>query len=51
MVTGGFCQKLLQNSYTNPSAETNFTFAVCKHQKHCSGTLLLAEDVSHGFGN
>ena len=25
-------------------------FAVCKHQKHCSGTLLLAEDVSHGFG-
>ena len=26
-------------------------FAVCKHQKHCSRTLLLAEDVSHSFGN
>ena len=26
-------------------------FAVCKHQKHCSGALLLAEDVSHSFGN
>ena len=25
-------------------------FAVCKHQKHYSGTLLLAGDVSHGFG-
>ena len=23
-------------------------FAVCKH---CSGTLLLVEDVSHSFGN
>ena len=26
-------------------------FAVCKHQKHCWGTLLVAEDESHGFGN
>ena len=26
-------------------------FAVCKHQKHCSGALLLAKDVSHSFGN
>ena len=26
-------------------------FAVCKHRKYCSGTLLLAEDVSHGFWN
>ena len=26
-------------------------FVVCKHQKHYSGTLLLAEDISHGFGN
>ena len=26
-------------------------FAVCMHQKYCSGTLLLAEDVSDGFGN
>ena len=26
-------------------------FVVCKHQKHCSGTLLRAEDISHGFGN
>ena len=26
-------------------------FGVCKHQKHCSGTLLLLDDVSHGFGN
>ena len=26
-------------------------FAVCKHQKQCSGTLLLAENVIHGFGN
>ena len=26
-------------------------FAICKHQKHCSRTLLLVENVSHGFGN
>ena len=26
-------------------------FAVCKHQKYCSGTLLLAKDVNRGFGN
>ena len=26
-------------------------FAVCKHQKHYSEALLLAEDVSHSFGN
>ena len=26
-------------------------FAVCKHQKHYSRALLLAEDVSHSFGN
>ena len=26
-------------------------FTVCKHQKHCSGTLLLVEVVSHDFGN
>ena len=26
-------------------------FAVCKHQKLCSGTLSFAEDVIHGFGN
>ena len=26
-------------------------FGVCKHQKHCSETLLLLDDVSHGFGN
>ena len=26
-------------------------FAVCKHQKQCSRTLLLAEVVFHGFGN
>ena len=25
-------------------------FAIYKHQKQCSGTLLLAEDVIHGFG-
>ena len=24
-------------------------FSVCKHQKHCSGTLLLAEKLSHGL--
>ena len=24
-------------------------FAICKHQKHCSGILLLAEDISQGF--
>ena len=29
----------------------NNDFAVCKHQKHCSRTLLLPEDVSHVFGN
>ena len=26
-------------------------FAVCKCQKHCSRTILFAEDVSHDFGN
>ena len=26
-------------------------FVVCKHQNYCSGALLLAEDVSHSFGN
>ena len=26
-------------------------FGACKHQKHCSETLLLLDDVSHGFGN
>ena len=26
-------------------------FFVCKHQKHCRGTLLLDDDVSHSFGN
>ena len=26
-------------------------FVVCKHKKQCSGTLLVAEDVIHGFGN
>ena len=26
-------------------------FAIFKHQKHCSGILLLAEDISHGFVN
>ena len=26
-------------------------FAVCKDQKQSNGTLLLAEDVIHGFGN
>ena len=26
-------------------------FAVCKHQKYCSGRLLLAKDVNRSFGN
>ena len=26
-------------------------FGVCNHQKHCSETLLLLDDVNHGFGN
>ena len=26
-------------------------FTVCKHQKHCSRALLLAEDVNHSSGN
>ena len=26
-------------------------FGVCKHQKHCNETLLLLDDVNHGFGN
>ena len=36
--------QLLQNSFTNYSTKTN-DFGVCKHQKHFTGTLLLAEDV------
>ena len=39
IVTPILLQKLINN------------FAVCKHQKHYSGALLLAEDVSHSFGN
>ena len=26
-------------------------FSVCKHQKHCSRTLLLAEELIHNLGN
>ena len=29
------------NSFTNSSTKLINDFAVCKHQKHCSGTLLL----------
>ena len=46
-ITEVFCQELLQNSFTYSSTETN-NFDVCKH---CSGTLLIVEDVSHGFEN
>ena len=39
IVTPILLQKLINDS------------AVCKHQRHCSRALLLAEDVSHVFAN
>ena len=39
------------NGDYNENNEQQNDFPVCKHQKHCRETLLLAKDVRHGFEN
>ena len=47
----GFANSCYKTISPMPLQKLINDFVVCKHQKQCSGTLLIAEDVSHGFGN